>query len=288
MTFQSSELIVNDDGSIFHLKLRPEDIADDIILVGDPGRVDLIGTFLDEIEVSKQNREFKTITGLYKGKWVSIVSSGIGTDNIDIVVNELDALKNIDLAEKTVREKTGRLRLIRLGTSGALQPDIPSGSLVVTDKSIGFDNLMHFYNIPRTPSCREIEEALKKHFDWPQSSPYPYVIEASSHLKEKMDTDTFTPGMTISAPGFYGPQGRKLRIPLLDEELNNKIRNFRFNNLRITNYEMESSAIYGLAGYLGHETLTICAIIANRTRGDHIADYQPLIKKLVQSTLDKL
>jgi len=288
MTFQSSELIVNDDGSIFHLKLRPEDIADDIILVGDPGRVDLIGSYLDEIELQKQNREFKTITGLYKGKRVSIVSSGIGTDNIDIVVNELDALKNIDLENKTVKEKTGSLRLIRLGTSGALQQDIPSGSLVLSGKSVGFDNLMHFYNIPRTPYCLEIEKTMKEHFGWPQSSPYPYVIDASSHLKEKMDTDLFVPGMTISAPGFYGPQGRRLRIPLLDEELNNKIRNFRFDKLRITNYEMESSAIYGLAGYLGHEALTICAIIANRTRGDHIADYQSLIKKLVQTVLDKL
>ena len=288
MTFQSSELIVNDDGSIFHLKLRPEDIADDIILVGDPGRVDLIGTFLDKIEVSKQNREFKTITGQYKGKRVSILSSGIGTDNIDIVVNELDALKNIDLEKKTVKEKTGSLRLIRLGTSGALQQDIPSGSLVLTDKSIGFDNLMHFYNIPRSASSLEVENALKQHIGWPPSAAYPYVIDASSQLKEKMGAESFIQGMTISAPGFYGPQGRRLRIPLLDEDLNNKIRNFRFHNLRITNYEMESSAIYGLAGYLGHQTLTICAIIANRTRGDHIADYQPLIKKLVQTVLDKL
>ncbi|MBS3807741.1 MAG: nucleoside phosphorylase [Bacteroidales bacterium] len=288
MKFQPSELIVNQDGSIFHLKLKPEDIADDIILVGDPGRVDLIATFLDKVEVERQNREFKTITGTYNNKRVSILSSGIGTDNIDIVINELDALKNIDLATKQVKKQLQSLRLIRLGTSGALQEDIPSGSFVMTSRSIGFDNLMQFYNIPRPESSLKMEQQLKEHLGWPPASSYPYVVDASKKMISQIDNKGFIPGTTISAPGFYGPQGRQLRIPLADEHLNNKIRNFRFHNLRITNYEMESSAIYALASSLGHEAVTVCAIIANRLRGDHLSDYQPKIKELVKTILDKI
>jgi len=288
MTFQSSELIVNKDGSIFHLKLHPEDIADDILLVGDPGRVELIASFLDQVEVEKQNREFKTITGRYRDKRISIISSGIGTDNIDIVVNELDALKNIDLKTKQVKKELNGLRLIRLGTSGALQQDIPSGSFVITARSIGFDNLMQFYNIPRPESALKMEQRLKDHLGWPQTSAYPYSVDASQALISKIDDKQFIHGMTISSPGFYGPQGRQLRIPLADAELNNKIRNFRFDNLRITNYEMESSAIYALASSLGHQALTVCAIIANRFRGDHLSDYQPKIKELVKQVLDKI
>lgn len=288
MKFQPSELIVNQDGSIFHLKLKPEDIADDIVLVGDPGRVDLIATFLDKVEVERQNREFKTITGTYNNKRVSILSSGIGTDNIDIVINELDALKNIDLATKQVKKQLQSLRLIRLGTSGALQEDIPSGSFVMTSRSIGFDNLMQFYNIPRPESSLKMEQQLKEHFGWPPASSYPYVVDASKKMISQIDNKGFIQGTTISAPGFYGPQGRQLRIPLADEHLNNKIRNFRFHNLRITNYEMESSAIYALASSLGHEAVTVCAIIANRLRGDHLSDYQPKIKELVKTILDKI
>lgn len=288
MAFESSELIVNQDGSIFHLKLKPGEIADDIILVGDPGRVNLIATFLNEIETERHNREFKTITGKYGHKRVSIISSGIGTDNIDIVVNELDALKNIDLNSKKVKREPGKLRLIRLGTSGALQEDIPSGCFVMTTRSIGFDNLMQFYNIPRTQSCLKMEQALKEHFHWSQQLPYPYAVDASPSLYKKIDNKEFFHGMTVSAPGFYGPQGRQLRIPLADEQLNNKIHNFRFDNLRITNYEMESSAIYALASSLGHEAVTVCAIIANRKRGDHLNDYQPKIKELVKTVLDKI
>jgi len=288
MKFQPSELIVNQDGSIFHLKLKPEEIADDIILVGDPGRVDLIATFLDKVEVGRQNREFKTITGTYNNKRVSILSSGIGTDNIDIVINELDALKNIDLTTKQVKKQLQSLRLIRLGTSGALQEDIPSGSFVMTSRSIGFDNLMQFYNIPRPESSLKMEQQLKEHLGWPPASSYPYVVDASKKMISQIDNKGFIPGTTISAPGFYGPQGRQLRIPLADEHLNNKIRNFRFHNLRITNYEMESSAIYALASSLGHEAVTVCAIIANRLRGDHLSDYQPKIKELVKAILDKI
>jgi len=288
MSFQSSELIVNQDGSIFHLKIKPEEIADDIIIVGDPGRVDLIANFFDKIEVERQNREFKTITGLYKNKRLSILSSGIGTDNIDIVINELDALKNVDLSTKQVKKEMQSLRLIRLGTSGALQEDIPSGSFVMTTRSIGFDNLMQFYNIPRPESALKLEQHLKEHLGWPQTSSYPYAVDASEELISQFNNKGFIHGMTISAPGFYGPQGRQLRIPLADENLNNKIRNFRFHNLKITNYEMESSAIYALASSLGHKALTVCAIIANRQRGDHLSDYQPKIKELVKTVLDKI
>ncbi len=288
MAFQSSELILAADGSIFHLRLHPQEVADNVILVGDPGRVNLIGSFLSPIEVERQNREFKTITGWYGSKRISVISSGIGTDNIDIVINELDALKNIDLDNKTVKSQLQKMRIIRIGTSGALQEDIPSGSFVMTSRSIGFDNLMQFYDIPRSQDSQQIEQQLKKHLGWPENFTYPYVTEASGELTEKMRQSKFIPGMTISAPGFYGPQGRALRIPLADENLNNKIHQFRFNNLRITNYEMESSAIYALANSLGHQALTVCAIIANRKRGDHLSDYQPKIKELVQSVLEKI
>ncbi len=288
MSFQSSELILDQNGKIYHLKLKPSDVANDILLVGDPGRVDLVEKFLDETELKRQNREFKTVTGSFRGKRLSIISTGIGTDNIDIVVNELDALKNIDLETRQVKRQMQSLRLIRLGTSGALQEDIPSGSFLVTEKSVGFDNLLQFYNIARTEESSEIEGQMKKHFGWPRETAYPYVMDASPQLLEKMDDPQFIRGMTISAPGFYGPQGRKLRIPLSDEGLNNKIYNFRFGNLRITNYEMESSAIYALASSLGHQALTVCAIIANRRRGDHLPDYQGKIRELIQKVLEKI
>lgn len=288
MALQSSELILDQHGNIYHLKLKPSDVANDILLVGDPGRVDLVEKFLDETELKRQNREFKTVTGYFRGKRLSIISTGIGTDNIDIVVNELDALKNIDLETRQVKEQMQSLRLIRLGTSGALQDDIPSGSFLMTEKSVGFDNLLQFYNISRPEASLEIESQMKKHFGWPRETAYPYIMDASPQLLEKMDDQQFIRGMTISAPGFYGPQGRKLRVPLCDENLNNKIYNFRFGNLRITNYEMESSAIYALAYSLGHQALTVCAIIANRRRGNHLPDYQEKIRELIQKVLEKI
>ena len=284
----SSELIINNDGSIFHLRILPAEIADNILMVGDPARVELIGEYLDHIEVSKQNREFKTITGIYKDKSITVISSGIGADNIDIVMNELDALKNIDLEKRRVKESVQPLNIIRIGTSGSIQADIPCGSYVVTKKSIGFDNLPHFYKLDQQDDNRALEENLKRHFNWDQNLSYPYVNDASEKLLKKFQDKSFTPGMTISAPGFYGPQGRKLRLPLADDTLNNKIHNFQFENLCITNYEMESSAIYALSKALGHEALTICAIIANRRTNEYIGDYKSLMHDLTKKVLENI
>jgi len=285
MIYKPSELIVNEDGSIFHLKLLPQDIADNVILVGDPGRVDLISTFFDSIEVEKHNREFKTITGHYNNKRITVISSGIGTDNIDIVVNELDALANINLEKRENHPELRKLNIVRLGTSGAIQKDIPVGSFVASKKSIGFDNLLFFYDI--NPGNEELTKALKKELNWPPSLGFPYIVNAADSLLEKFRSATVQ-GINISAPGFYGPQGRQLRIPLADASINNKIEQFEFNQHKITNYEMESSAIYGLSKKLGHNALTICAIIANRVTKEYAGDYKPMIKKLVKLALETL
>ena len=285
MIYKPSELIVNEDGSIFHLKLLPQDIADNVILVGDPGRVDLISTFFDSIEVEKHNREFKTITGRYNNKRITVISSGIGTDNIDIVVNELDALANIDLEKRENHPEFRELNIVRLGTSGAIQQNIPVGSFVASQKSIGFDNLLFFYDI--NPGNEELTNALKKELNWPQDLGFPYIVNAADSLLEKFRSSTIQ-GINISAPGFYGPQGRQLRIPLADASINNKIEQFEFNQHKITNYEMESSAIYGLSEKLGHNALTICTIIANRITKEYAGDYKPMIKKLVKLALETL
>jgi len=288
MVYKDSELIINKDGSIFHLKLQPEDIAENIILVGDPGRVDLISTFLDTVKISKQNREFKTVTGTYKNFPITVISSGIGTDNIDIVINELDALANIDLEKRTDKKEHKKLNFIRIGTSGGLQEDLPVGSFLLSEKSIGFDNLLHFYHIEENKENKNFSSNLKKHFNWPSDSYFPYTMDGSDELIKKFDDKNFTKGVTISAPGFYGPQGRKLRVPTRYPDLNNKIKNFKFSNYKITNFEMESSAIYALSKALGHNALTICAIIANRETKNIIRNYKPTIKKLIKLVLDKL
>lgn len=285
---KSSELITNSDGSIFHLRLLPSEIADNIILVGDPGRVDLIGEYFDRIEIERQNREFRTITGTYKNKSISVISSGIGPDNIDIVINELDALKNIDLTNKVTKSVVQPLNIIRIGTSGSIQESIPNGAFVVTKKSIGFDNLAHFYRLNQNEENRNIEKSLKNHLNWSQNFTFPYVTDASEKLLDKFQDKTFIQGMTISAPGFYGPQGRRLRLPLSDETMNNKISNFRFKNLSITNYEMESSAIYALSQALGHQAVTVCAIIANRVTNEYIGDYTPRMQELTKKVLENI
>lgn len=285
MEFKPSELVLNEDGSIFHLKLKPGEIADDIILVGDPGRVELISGFFESIEVRKHNREFKTVTGTYKGKRITVISSGIGTDNIDIVVNELDAITNIDLEQRKVKKQYTPLNFIRVGTSGAIQENIPVGSFVISEKSIGFDNLLQFYSI--NTGNKEMTKALKKHLHWNEEFPFPYIVDAGKNIYERFQkTSKFIPGVNISSPGFYGPQGRKLRIPLADNALNNKIESFQYNNIKITNYEMESSAIYSLSKYLGHNALTVCAIIANRITKDFAGNYNPIIKNLVKEVLE--
>lgn len=285
MEIKPSELILNEDGSIFHLKLLPEDIADHIILVGDPGRVDLIAKFFDEIQVEKQNREFKTVTGIYKNKRITALSTGIGTDNIDIVINELDALVNINLKTREAKKSHKKLNFIRIGTSGALQEEIPVNTFVISEKSIGFDNLIYYYRID--PENQDMTKALKEKLGWKEELPFPYIYNSSQELINLFKgKPNFVEGVNISAPGFYGPQGRKLRIPLADANLNNNIETFRYDGLKITNYEMESSAIYALSKALNHNPLTICAIIANRITKNFTGNYKPVIKKLVKEVLD--
>lgn len=288
MELKPSELIINQDGSIFHLHLLPEDIADHIILVGDQGRVDTVASFFDTIELKKQNREFYTITGNYKEKRITVLSTGIGTDNIDIVVNELDALVNIDLKTRTIKKEHHTLNLIRIGTSGSLQKHVPVDSILMSARSIGFDGLLNFYASRYKIADTEFEDAFKMHVGWNQILPSPYVVNASEKLINKLESNQVIKGVTISAPGFYGPQGRELRLPILMGNINDKIESFEFKNQKITNYEMESSAIYGLSGLLGHNAITLCAIIANRATKEFSKDYKPTIKKLIQYVLERL
>jgi len=284
----SSELIVNSDGSIFHLGLKPFEIADNIILVGDPGRVKMVAGFFDKIELEVQNREFITVTGRYKGKRLSVISTGIGTDNIDIVINELDALVNIDLEKRQVKSERKSLNFVRIGTSGALQPDIPVFSFLVSKKSMGFDNLLNFYELPDNFSDEKLTEAFKKHTNWNPRLASPYIIDCDPQLFAKIVNDQFIQGINISAPGFYGPQGRTLRIKTADPELNSKIESFSYNGMKITNFEMESSAVYGLSKLLGHHALTICLIVSNRMVNNFETGYKNKMKELVQLILHNL
>jgi len=282
-----SELIINKNGSIFHLHLRPENLGENIILVGDQGRVEMVSKYFDTIDFEVQNREFKTHTGTLNNKRVSVVSTGIGTDNIDIVVNELDALVNIDLEKRTVKEKHTSLNFVRIGTSGALQADIPVDTPVVTEISIGFDGLLNFYARRDAVSDLEIEANFEKYMNWNPQLAKPYFVDASKQLLDKVGKD-MRKGMTISASGFYGPQGRVLRLPIATPDINDRISNYKYNGKVITNYEMESSAIYGLSKLLGHNALTICSIIANRQRKEYSSDYKIAVEKLVQTVLERL
>jgi uridine phosphorylase len=283
-----SELILNADGSIFHLHLKPGDISDRIILVGDPARVDTIADFFDKIDFSALNREFKTVTGWYNNTKLSVISTGIGTDNIDIVINELDALANIDLDTREIKAEKKSLDIVRIGTSGGLQEDLPVNSFVVSQKSIGFDGLLNFYANRVAVSDMDFEKAFTSYTHWDNMLAAPYVIDASEALLSKFDGDDFSRGVTISAPGFYGPQGRELRLPLAHPNLNEKIESFEHGGMRITNFEMESSAIYGLSKLLGHNALTICLIIANRITLTANENYRNEMKQLILKVLKKL
>ncbi|MCL3781098.1 phosphorylase [Prolixibacteraceae bacterium JC049] len=285
---KSSELIINKDGSIFHLHLKPENIADDILLVGDPGRVELVASNFDSIECKISNREFMTITGVYNGKRITVLSTGIGTDNIDIVVNELDALVNIDLETRTEKAEKRKLNLIRIGTSGGLQTYLPVNSYVVSRKSIGFDGLLNYYAKRDEVGDLDFEKAFVEHTEWLPQLPAPYVMDCSNVLYDRISGEDTFEGVTISAPGFYGPQGRKLRLDLADPQLNNKVEAFSFNELKITNFEMESSALYGLSKLLGHHALCICLIIANRVVKEANESYHEYMKKLIKLVLDRL
>ncbi len=277
---KKSELIINPDGSIFHLHLLPGDIAEKIIIVGDPGRVDMLASHLTDIRVKKVNREFRTVTGSYEGNEITLISSGIGTDNIDILVNELDALVNIDLKTGEVKEDLIPLTFIRLGTCGALRADIPAGSFVLTETAVGFDGLLHFYEGYDWILDTALSTVLAEYLEWPDTLSYPYAVNASRELAGLFQNEKFLRGITISAPGFYAPQGRRLRLETFDNEINTKLAQFSFMGRTISNYEMESSALYGLSALLGHKALTICAVVVNRVTGDCVDNYKPVINDL--------
>lgn len=283
-----SQLVLHGDGSVYHLRLFPEQIADTVILVGDPNRVAKISSLFDVVEHQVTNRELVTHTGIYKGKRITALSTGMGTDNIDIVLNELDALANIDLKQRTIKEKHTRLKLIRLGTSGALQPDIPvRESFLAAKYALGLDGLLHFYADGSKHMHHEMTNAFVQHMKWNPLLPSPYVVGSSENLMEQLAFD-YRKGITATSPGFYGPQGRVLRLPLSDEGMNKKIESFTFEGQNITNFEMESSALYGLSLMLGHDALTICLVIANRVTEKFSSNYHPFMEKLIQNTLDRL
>lgn len=283
----SSELILNPDGSVYHLNLKPEHIAEDIIFVGDQNRVEKITQFFDSIEFSTQKREFKTQTGTFKGKRITVMSTGIGPDNIDIVMNELDALVNIDLETKAPKKNLTSLNIIRIGTSGSLQADIPVDSFVMAKLGLGLDNMLRSYLIDEI-TLPEMEDAFIKHTNWDMKKGRPYIISCSSTLEKRLESDKIHKGITATAGGFYGPQGRVLRLDIQDSTLNSKMDNFNFEGTRITNLEMETGAIYGLGKLLGHNCLSLNAIIANRANGTFSEDPYKAVDALIEYALDKL
>ena len=287
MRIPSAELILNQDGSIYHLKLLPGDIADTIILVGDPDRVEMVSAFFDSVELRRSNREFVTHTGRYRGKRITVLSTGIGTGNVDIVLNELDALANIDLAERKLHSENRSLRLVRIGTSGGLQKDIPIGSFILSRYAAGFDSVLNYYAGRNRVADRDMENAFKMHTGWNPLLPDPPFVRSSDDLFNLFSAH-IPGGITVSAPGFYGPQGRKIRLELLDPGLNEKLRSFRHGDLRITNYEMESSVLFGLAQLLGHSAVTLSAIIANRATQEFTRDYRAVVRNLIIFTLKHL
>ena len=282
-----SELIINDDGSVFHLHIRPEDLADDVILMGDPDRVSAVGALFDTVEVDKRSREFHTITGTYHGHRFTALSHGIGTDNIDIVMTELDALANIDFQTRLPKTEHRRLTLLRIGTCGAAQPDIPLGSYILSHISIGFDGVLNWYADGERIFLHDFEEAFVRHMDWPARLGRPYFVRAAESLISKFSGWTVK-GMTVSAPGFYGPQGRSVRLRLTIPDLVEKLESFGFEGYRVTNIEMESSALAGMAALLGHDAATLCLAIANRHLKESNPDYKPLMAQLLQRVLNTL
>lgn len=284
---KESELILNPDGSVYHLNIRPENLANDIIFVGDQDRVETITKYFDSIEFSTQKREFKTQTGTFNGKRITVISTGIGPDNIDIVLNELDALVNIDLETRTIKPQLTSLNIVRIGTSGSLQADIPVDSILMSTHGIGTDNMLRSY---RTDAVceKDIEDAFIQHTNWDASKGRPYVIKASDQLIDKFYSEEIHKGMTVTAGGFYGAQGRVLRLDLQDSNLNSKIDSFKFQEYRATNLEMETAAIYGLSKLLSHHSLSLNAIIANRANGTFSTDSYQAIENLIKFTLQKI
>lgn len=288
--FEESELIINPDGSVFHLHVRPEDLADKVILVGDPGRVELVASHFNTKECNIESREFHTITGTYNGKRIMVTSTGIGCDNIDIVMNEIDALANIDFNTRTEKEKIRQLDIVRIGTCGGLQPYTPVGTFICSEKSIGFDGLLNFYEGRNAVCDLAMERALLNHLGWTGNmcAPAPYIIDADSELVERIADKDMVRGVTIACGGFFGPQGRQLRIPLTDPKQNEKIEKFEYNGLKITNFEMESSALAGLARLMGHKATTCCMVIANRVAKEANTGYKNQIDDLIKIVLNRI
>lgn len=282
-----SELIVNTDGSVFHLHIKPGELADKIILVGDPGRVKMVSSYFDAVESSSASREFQSVTGIYKGSRMTVLSTGIGCDNIDIVMTELDALVNVDFTTREVKEDKTSLTILRIGTCGALQPDIPLGSYIFSKISCGFDGLLNWYADRNEVSDKGMEEAFLAHVGWSEYLPIPYFVNASDMLA-RLFADSTVQGITGAASGFYGPQGRVVRIPLAIPDMMEKIESFRYGDLRFTNFEMESSAVAGLARKLGHHAGTVCMAVANRYAKEANSDYKNQMTGLVAMSLDKL
>lgn len=286
--FEESELILNQDGSVFHLHIKPEQLAHKVILVGDPGRVSLVASHFTDIEMEVQSREFHSITGKYQGKRITVASTGIGCDNIDIVVNELDALVNIDFATRTEKAEKTSLEIVRIGTCGGLQEYTPVGTFIVSEKSIGFDGLLNFY-AGRNEVCNlALEDAFTKHMHWNPQLCAPYVIEADGELTNRIGGDDMVHGITIACGGFYGPQGRQLRIPLADPDQNAKVVSFEYEGMHITNFEMESSALAGLSKLLGHKATTCCMVIANRLIKEANTGYKSTIDNLIKEVLERI
>lgn len=286
--FEESELILNQDGSVFHLHIKPEQLAHKVILVGDPGRVSLVASHFTDIEMEVQSREFHSITGKYQGKRITVASTGIGCDNIDIVVNELDALVNIDFATRTEKAEKTSLEIVRIGTCGGLQKYTPVGTFIVSEKSIGFDGLLNFY-AGRNEVCNlALEDAFTKHMHWNPQLCAPYVIEADEELTNRIGGDDMVHGITIACGGFYGPQGRQLRIPLADPDQNAKVESFEYEGMHITNFEMESSALAGLSKLLGHKATTCCMVIANRLIKEANTGYKSTIDNLIKEVLERI
>lgn len=288
--FEESELIINSDGSVFHLHLKPEQLADKVILVGDPGRVPTVASHFEDKECEIESREFRSVTGHYKGKRITVVSTGIGCDNIDIVLNELDALANIDFKSREEKDQLRSLEIVRIGTCGGLQPHTPEGTFIASVKSIGFDGLLNFY-AGRDKVCDlELEQAFLTSMQWKGSQciSHPYVVDADPSLTERIAGKDMVKGVTIACGGFFGPQGRELRIPLADPLQNSKIMSFRYGPYCITNFEMESSAVAGLSKLMGHKALTVCMVIANRVAGKATPNYKNSIDTLIKTVLERI
>jgi uridine phosphorylase len=284
---KNADLLVCEDGSIYHLALQPEQLADTVIIVGDPDRVGVISNHFDTVECRISNREFITHTGMLKRKRITVLSTGIGTDNIDIVMNELDALANIDLSSRKVKPDHKTLDVIRIGTSGSIQADVPVGSFALSTYGLGLDNLLHYYDNGSDTLDLQMSGAFIKHTSWNENLSKPYFVKGSEELIRKFEKGTFK-GITATAPGFYGPQGRILRLGLADPEMNEKIQSFRYQGERVINFEMETSALYGLGSLLGHRVVTVCALIANRATNETWPDHKTLIGKLIDLVLERL